>query len=134
MTTWSKFIEEEKKEEYFVKLMDYVNSLYASRTIYPKKENIFRFFDETPFDKVKVVILGQDPYHNPNQAQGLAFSVPEGMKMPPSLVNIFKELNSDLNIDIPSSGSLVKWAQEGVLLMNAILTVEENKPAWRDRV
>jgi uracil-DNA glycosylase len=96
--------------------------------IYPEPQNIFRAFNETPFDKVRVVILGQDPYHGPMQANGLCFSVNKGITLPPSLVNIFKELESDLGIPRPSTGDLLPWAQQGVLLLNSILTVEVGKP------
>ena len=132
--TWDEILNKEKEEMYFKNILEYIDEQYEKKVIYPSKENIFRCFKETPFDKVKVVIIGQDPYHNPNQAEGLAFSVKDGVKLPPSLVNIFKELKTDLNIDPPKSGSLIKWANEGVLLMNAIFTVEENKPASHQKI
>ncbi|MCL4361443.1 uracil-DNA glycosylase [Candidatus Dependentiae bacterium] len=97
--------------------------------IYPSKKNIFAALKETPFDKVSVVIVGQDPYHGPGQAHGLSFSVPAGIAIPPSLRNIFKELHNDIGMNIPNKGTLTCWAQQGVLLLNAILTVEEGKPA-----
>lgn len=101
----------------------------AGATIYPAKQNIFAALKATPFDKVSVVIVGQDPYHGPGQAHGLCFSVPEGIPQPPSLKNIFKELKTDINMTTPAQGTLTGWAQQGVLLLNAILTVEESKPA-----
>lgn len=101
----------------------------AAAPIYPAKQNIFAALKATPFDQVKVVIVGQDPYHGPGQAHGLSFSVPEGVAIPPSLRNIFKELHSDMGMPIPKSGTLTGWAKQGVLLLNAILTVEEGQPA-----
>ncbi len=101
----------------------------AGATIYPAKQNIFAALRETSFDNVNVVIVGQDPYHGPGQAHGLSFSVPPGVAQPPSLRNIFKEIHSDLGIPIPKNGTLTPWAKQGVLLLNAILTVEESKPA-----
>lgn len=101
----------------------------AGATIYPAKQNIFAALKATPFDNVRVVIVGQDPYHGPGQAHGLSFSVPHGVPLPPSLRNIFKELNADIGMSVPRNGTLTSWAQQGVLLLNAILTVEEGKPA-----
>lgn len=101
----------------------------AGATIYPAKQNIFAALRATPFDKVSVVIVGQDPYHGPGQAHGLSFSVPPGVQIPPSLRNIFKELHQDIGMTIPNNGTLTCWAEQGVLLLNAILTVEEGKPA-----
>lgn len=101
----------------------------AGATIYPAKKNILAALKATPFDKVSVVIVGQDPYHGPGQAHGLSFSVPAGVPVPPSLRNIFKELHQDIGMPIPTQGTLTGWAEQGVLLLNALLTVEENKPA-----
>jgi uracil-DNA glycosylase len=101
----------------------------AGATIYPAKQNIFAALKTTPFDAVRVVIVGQDPYHGPGQAQGLSFSVPHGVPLPPSLRNIFKELHADVGMQLPAHGTLTGWAQQGVLLLNAILTVQEGKPA-----
>lgn len=101
----------------------------AGATIYPAKQNIFAALQATPFDKVSVVIVGQDPYHGPGQAHGLSFSVPKGVDIPPSLRNIFKELHTDIGMPRPTTGTLTNWAQQGVLLLNALLTVEEGKPA-----
>ncbi|MBK7108937.1 MAG: uracil-DNA glycosylase [Bacteroidetes bacterium] len=104
------------------------------KAIYPPGSLIFNAFNQTPFDKVKVIILGQDPYHGEGQAHGLSFSVPDGIKPPPSLVNIFKELQSDLQIPIPQSGNLSHWAQQGVFLLNAMLTVESNQSASHQKI
>jgi uracil-DNA glycosylase len=101
----------------------------SGKTIYPPSALIFAAFDKTPFDKVKVVILGQDPYHGPDQAHGLCFSVPHGIRPPPSLINIYKELNTDVGMSIPKHGNLESWAEQGVLLLNAVLTVEKDKAA-----
>ncbi|WP_339925119.1 uracil-DNA glycosylase [uncultured Cyclobacterium sp.] len=125
--SWKQLLGDEFSKPYFDSLVNFVKSEYASKTIYPKGDTIFKAFDLCPVDKVKVVILGQDPYHGPNQAHGLAFSVKEGVPFPPSLLNIFKELKSDLNLPFPSHGNLERWAEQGVLLLNATLTVEANK-------
>lgn len=126
---WDKLLKEELNKDYFTKLLDFVKQEYKSKIIYPKESDIFNAFRYTSYKNVKVVILGQDPYHGENQAEGLSFSVKHGIKRPPSLVNIYKELNSDLNIPIIEDGSLVKWAEQGVLLLNAVLTVEKDKAA-----
>ena len=112
----------------YANLQAFINSEYQNYTIYPKKEDIFKALELTSYEDVKVVILGQDPYHNPNQAHGLAFSVLSDIKFPPSLRNIFKELNYELQIPIPKLGNLTKWAKQGVLLLNSVLTVRENEP------
>ena len=125
---WDEILQDEYKKEYFINLMDFVKSEYKRTTIYPKQNEVFNAFRYTDFDNVKVVILGQDPYHGPNQAEGLSFSVSNEVLKPPSLKNIFKELESDLKIPFPEVNSLKKWAKEGVLLLNAVLTVEEHKP------
>lgn len=109
---------------YFVKLTDFVRLRYAQTTVYPPASKIFAAFDSCPFDKVKVVILGQDPYHGPGQANGLCFSVANGVDLPPSLVNIFKEVASDLGQPVSTDGNLERWARQGVLLLNATLTVD----------
>ena len=106
------------------KLLSKINTEYKNKTIYPKKEEVFKAFRLTSYENTKVVILGQDPYHGPGQAEGLSFSVRNGIQKPPSLQNIFKELKDDLGYDVPESGSLTNWAEEGVLLLNAVLTVE----------
>ncbi|MFH5834686.1 uracil-DNA glycosylase [Proteiniclasticum sp. C24MP] len=123
--SWETVLREEKEQPYFRKLMKDLDQAYANETIYPEKHEIFQAFRLTPFDRVKVVILGQDPYHGKGQAEGLAFSVKKGVKIPPSLRNIFKELEEDLHIEKPDHGSLVSWAKEGVLLLNTVLTVKE---------
>jgi len=120
---WKKILWEEFQSPYFSELKEFLLEETASRTIYPPGLQIFNAFQHTPFDRVKVVILGQDPYHGAGQAHGLCFSVPPGIKAPPSLVNIFKELQSDLGIAIPAHGNLESWADQGVLLLNATLTV-----------
>ena len=127
--TWDNLLTEEVKKDYFKELIEYVNNEYKTKTIYPKKTEVFNAFKYTDYKDVKVVILGQDPYHGPNQAEGLSFSVSNEVIKPPSLKNIFKELESDLEIPFPEHNSLKPWAKEGVLLLNAVLTVEEHKPA-----
>lgn len=125
---WDQYLELEYKKEYFQKLMDFVKEEYKHKTIYPKQNEVFNAFRYTDYSNVKVVILGQDPYHGPNQAEGLSFSVKNEVLKPPSLQNIFKELESDLGIPFPEHNSLKPWAKQGVLLLNAVLTVEEHKP------
>jgi len=125
---WDIILQDEFKKDYFEKLMNFVKNEYKEKTIYPKQNEVFNAFRYTDFDNVKVVILGQDPYHGPNQAEGLSFSVSNEVLKPPSLKNIFKELESDLKIPFPEHNSLKPWAKEGVLLLNAVLTVEEHKP------
>lgn len=121
--SWKERLRDEFDKEYFVKLTDFVRQEYRNGAVYPPGADIFRAFDLCPFDKVKVVILGQDPYHEPGQAHGLCFSVQDGTIFPPSLVNIFKEIESDLRIPAPKTGNLTRWADQGVLLLNATLTV-----------
>ena len=126
--SWKKALEKEFSEKYFQDLVKFVKQEYNNSTIYPPAKFIFNAFELTPFDKVKVVILGQDPYHGPNQANGLAFSVNNGIKLPPSLVNIYKEIENDLGIKtINKGGCLDGWAKQGVLLLNATLTVRVNQ-------
>ena len=127
--TWDNLLKEEVNKDYFKTLINYINEEYKEKTIYPKKTEVFNAFKYTDYTNVKVVILGQDPYHGPNQAEGLSFSVSNEVIKPPSLKNIFKELESDLEIPFPEHNSLKPWAKEGVLLLNAVLTVEEHKPA-----
>ena len=126
---WDIILKEEINKEYFIKLLDFIKKEYQEKTIYPKQTEIFKAFRNTSYKDTKVVILGQDPYHGENQAEGLSFSVKEGISKPPSLQNIFKELNSDLGYNIPNHGSLVQWSEKGVLLLNTVLTVEASKPA-----
>lgn len=120
---WNDILKDEFSKEYYLELRKFLTSEYKSNTIYPDKFNIFNALHFTPYNKVKVVILGQDPYHGPNQAHGLSFSVNPGVRTPPSLLNIYKELNSDLGCYIPNNGYLKKWADQGVLLLNTVLTV-----------
>lgn len=127
--SWDKILEEEWKKDYIKDLSNFVKNEYKIKTIYPKKEDVFNAFKYTDYDNIKVVIIGQDPYHEPNQAEGLSFSVSDKVIKPPSLKNIFKELESDMKIPFPEHNSLKKWAKQGVLLLNAVLTVEEHKPA-----
>ena len=129
-SSWKQLLHKEFMAEYFPKIKKELLKLKeAGETIYPPGALIFKTFDLTPVDKLKVVILGQDPYHNPGEAMGMSFSVPKGTKIPPSLLNIYKELRSDIGTDIPSHGDLSHWGQQGVLMLNAILTVSKNKPA-----
>ena len=121
--SWKQWLEPEFETPYFQQLTQAVKREYHQRPCYPPGHLIFNAFNLTPFDKVKVVIIGQDPYHEPGQAMGLSFSVPEGVVMPPSLINIFKEIHDDLGKPIPTNGDLTRWARQGVLLLNATLTV-----------
>ena len=125
--SWKEHLASEFEKPYFRVLTDFVRQEYATQRIYPKGSQIFNAFDKTPFDKVKVVILGQDPYHEPGQAHGLCFSVNEGIALPPSLQNIYKELEDDLGILPKTSGNLERWAEQGVLLLNATLTVRAHQ-------
>lgn len=128
--SWKKRLHGEFDTERMRNLKTFLATEYKSgKIIYPQNDEYFAALNLTPFEKVKVVIVGQDPYHGPGQAHGLSFSVRDGVRFPPSLKNIFKELQGDLGIDIPQSGSLVKWAEQGVLLLNAVLTVEDGKAA-----
>lgn len=127
--SWKKVLEEEFGKDYFKKLVDFIKSEYSSKTIYPPGKLIFNAFEHCNWDKVEVVIIGQDPYHGPGQAMGLSFSVPKGVKNPPSLQNIYKEIQSDLGNASITSGDLTPWAEQGVLLLNAVLTVEAGKAA-----
>ncbi len=121
--SWREKLQKEFEKAYFTSLIDFVKEDYKTQTVYPPGKEIFRAFDCADFDKVKVVIIGQDPYHGPGQANGLCFSVRDGVTMPPSLKNIFKEIQADLGKPIPKSGDLERWALQGVLLLNATLTV-----------
>lgn len=124
---WDTILNDEYQKDYFYKIVKFVNQEYDNKTIFPKKENIFKALSLTRYENVKVVILGQDPYHGDNEAQGLAFSVPENIPTPPSLKNIFKELYNDMGI-VRSRSDLSDWANQGVLLLNTILTVEKDSP------
>lgn len=127
--SWKERLADEWHKDYFVKLTDFVREQYSNRQVFPPASKIFAAFDACPFDQVKVVIIGQDPYHDVGQANGLCFSVAPGIAMPPSLVNIFKEIRDDLGKPIPENGDLSRWASQGVLLLNATLTVEAHKAA-----
>ncbi len=120
---WREILAAEFEKPYFADLVRFVKEEYATQTIYPRGSNIFRAFDKCPLDKLKVVIIGQDPYHGPGQAHGLCFSVDDGVPFPPSLQNIFKEVADDCGVPVPQSGNLDRWAEQGVLLLNAVLTV-----------
>ena len=122
---WDLALEDEFKKDYFLKIKEFIDEEYSSKTVYPPYEEIFNAFKLTPLNEVKVVILGQDPYHEKGQAHGLAFSTPEGHPIPRSLKNIFKEINNEYGYPIPTSGCLEKWANQGVFLLNTVLTVEE---------
>lgn len=126
--TWDELLKDEYKKDYFINLKKFIINEYKTKTIYPKMSEIFNAFIKTPYENVKVVILGQDPYHGENEAEGLSFSVKIGIAKPPSLINIFSELESDLNIKPPNHGSLVSWAEQGVLLLNSSLTVVKDNP------
>ena len=125
--SWKEVLREEFNQEYFETLIEFVKHEYAEGICYPPGNKIFAAFDRTPFEQVKVVIIGQDPYHSAGQANGLCFSVADGVKHPPSLINIFKEISNDLNKPYPKSGNLERWADQGVLLLNTVLTVQESK-------
>ena len=123
--SWDSILADEFNKDYYLKLREFLKEEYRTQTVYPDMHDIFNAFKYTDYNDVKVVILGQDPYHEPMQAQGLSFSVPKGVRIPPSLVNIYKELNDDMGIPVPSHGCLKEWASEGVLLLNAVLTVRK---------
>lgn len=129
MISFNDLLEEEKQKEYYKELIDFIDKEYESKIIFPPREKIFEAFRLTPFEKAKVVIIGQDPYHGEGEAHGLAFSVNNGIKIPPSLKNIYKEINSEYGYEIPNTGYLIKWAKQGVLMLNTVLTVEKDKPA-----
>ncbi len=121
--SWKKELSEEWEKDYFIKLTNFIRQEYATKQIFPPGRQIFAAFDSTPFNDVKVVIIGQDPYHDVGQANGLCFSVNDGVMFPPSLRNIFKEIQNDIGTPIPQSGDLSRWASQGVLLLNSVLTV-----------
>ena len=132
--SWKSRIGEEFEKPYFAALVERVRQEYAQNTCYPPGRLIFNAFNTCPFDKVKVVIIGQDPYHEPGQAMGLSFSVPDGVMMPPSLVNIFKDVQQDLGTPLPLTGNLTRWAEQGVLLLNATLTVRAHVAGSHQRI
>ena len=125
--SWQQVLQPEFDKPYFAELTGFVRNEYRQGTCYPPGRLIFNAFNQCPFSAVKVVLIGQDPYHEPGQAHGLCFSVGDGVAFPPSLLNIFKELNADLGVPIPATGNLTRWAQQGVLLLNATLTVREHQ-------
>lgn len=131
--SWKNVLKDEFEKDYFIQLVDFVKNEYRNHTIYPPGSKIFNAFNHCPFDKLKVVILGQDPYHGPNQAHGLCFSVNDGVTFPPSLINIFKEILSDTGSPIPKSGNLERWADQGILLLNATLTVQAHQAGSHQR-
>lgn len=136
MKNWEELFQQEEQKEYYRKLMQFLDEEYAQKTIYPPREDVFTCFTSCPLQDVKVVILGQDPYHQPQQAHGLCFSVRKGVPVPRSLKNIYRELKDDLGVDAPSHGCLLEWARQGVFLMNTVMTVREgeayshNKKGW----
>ena len=134
-SSWKEALQGEFSKPYFQQIVTHLKTERATgAVIYPPGQLIFNAFDQTPFDKVEVVILGQDPYHGPKQAMGLSFSVPAGVPPPPSLVNIYKELKTDIGMAIPTTGDLTPWAKQGVLLLNAVLTVRANEPASHSKI
>lgn len=132
--TWDDFFRDEREKDYFKDLWQTLEEEYASKSIYPKREDLFSCFSLCPIEKIKVVIIGQDPYHQNNQAHGLSFSVLPHVKIPPSLRNIYKELEADLEVKSPSHGYLVEWAKQGVFLMNTTWSVEEGKPGSHKKI
>jgi len=131
--SWKDLLDEEFSKSYFKELVAFVRDEYEKNTIYPPGNLIFNAFNSCPFDKIKVVIIGQDPYHGPGQAHGLCFSVNDGIKFPPSLVNIFKEISKDSGLPYPTSGNLERWSEQGVLLINATLTVRAHEAGSHQR-
>ena len=131
--SWKKRLAEEFEKPYFVQLTEFVRNEYRAGTCYPPGKLIFNAFNQCPFDEAKVVIIGQDPYHGPGQAHGLCFSVNDGVRFPPSLQNIFKEIQNDLGIPVPATGNLIRWAEQGVLLLNATLTVRAHQAGSHQR-
>lgn len=128
MNYFKEVIERESEENYYKELKGFIDHEYETKTIFPPKDSIFNALRYTPYENVKVLIVGQDPYHGVGEAHGLSFSVNVGIKIPPSLKNIYKELNRDLGLKIPNNGYLLKWAKQGVMLLNSVLTVEKDKP------
>lgn len=131
---WDKILADEFSKEYYLKIRQFLKNEYSTKCIYPNMNDIFNALKYTSFEDTKVVIIGQDPYHGPGQAHGLCFSVKEGVQFPPSLRNIFKELESDVGKEIPKSGELTHWAKQGVLLLNAVLTVRESEPTSHSKI
>ncbi|MBR3565109.1 MAG: uracil-DNA glycosylase [Paludibacteraceae bacterium] len=127
--SWRKMLQSEFDKPYFAQLVQFVKQEYATQQCFPPAKLIFNAFDSCPFEKVKVVIIGQDPYHDDGQAHGLSFSVPDGIAFPPSLRNIYQEISNEFGTPIPQSGNLTRWAEQGVLLLNSVLTVRAHQPA-----
>lgn len=123
--SWYNLLKDEFSKQYFLDLQEFLRNEYTNYTIYPEEKNIFNALNSIPFDKVKVVIIGQDPYHEPRQAQGMSFSVPEDVDIPPSLINIMREIESDLGVKCYNNGNLTRWSKQGVLLLNTVLTVRK---------
>lgn len=132
--SWQQALVSEFDKDYYLNMWSMLDEAYERETIYPPKEEVFSAFELTPYESVKVVILGQDPYHGQGQAHGLSFSVKEGMKLPPSLKNIYKELSEDVGCRMPTEGYLVSWAKQGVLMLNAFLTVKEKEPSSHSKI
>ncbi len=132
--SWKQALKAEFRKSYFFELSNIIKASYLNQVTYPAVNDIFNAFSLCPFDKVRVVIIGQDPYHRKGQAQGLAFSVPDNIKIPPSLRNIYKEVANDIGKEMPKNGNLEHWAKQGVLLLNTVLTVEEGQPASHDGI
>lgn len=133
--SWKEILKAEFNKPYFLQIVTHLKTERATgATIYPPGQLMFNAFAHTPFNAVKVVLLGQDPYHNPGQAMGLSFSVPDGITPPPSLMNMYKELKTDIGMPIPKTGNLIKWANQGVLLLNAVLSVRANEPASHSKI
>lgn len=133
--SWKVVLSEEFQKDYYISMNEFLKKeKSAGQVIYPTNNTIFNAFNSTPWDQVRVVILGQDPYHNPGEAMGLCFSVPKGIKVPPSLKNVFKEIHTDLGIEIPDHGDLSSWANQGVFLLNAMLTVQHKSPGSHKKI
>jgi len=128
ISSFREVLDKEKEKEYFKELTKFIDNEYATKKIFPERQNVMNSMKYTPYKKVKVVIVGQDPYHGEGEAHGLCFSVNPGIKVPPSLQNIYKELKRDLGLNIPNNGYLLKWAKEGVLMLNSVLTVVKDTP------
>jgi len=134
MISWQDFFKREMKEKYYQDLMNFLEQERQEKNIYPAREDLFSCFELCPYEQVKAVIIGQDPYHQPNQAHGLSFSVKPGVRIPPSLRNIYKELKNDLGLEAPKHGYLADWARQGVLMMNSSWSVEEGKPGSHKKI
>lgn len=134
MNTWEELFKEEQQKAYYKKMMLFLDKEYQTKTIYPPRRQLFTCFEVCPYESVRVVILGQDPYHEERQAHGLCFSVQKGIKLPPSLKNIYKELKTDMGIEMPTHGYLLDWAKQGIFMMNAIMSVEEHVARSHEKI